>query len=77
MLTSNIHGKSVAAVANEVESHALHRHPPAGRPHGEDALHLYSAVLLSLHLHRGSLERDRHLQPWGGFIAPAAQKTKE
>lgn len=75
-LTGNLHGKGVAADSDEVEGHALHRHPPAGRPDGEDALHLHSPVLLPLHLHRGSLERDRHLQPRVIFIAPASlQRT--
>ena len=72
--TGDLHGERVAADADEVEGHALHRHPLSGRPHGEDALHLHGAVLLPLDLHGGRLERDRQLQPRGVFIAPASLK---
>lgn len=71
-LTRNLHGKSVAADANKVESHTLDRHPAGGPAHGEDALHLHGPELLPLDLHCGGLERDGHLQPWGVFIAPAS-----
>lgn len=54
-LTRDLHSEGVAADANEVEGHALHRHPAVGQPHGEDALHLHGSVLLPLHLHRESL----------------------
>lgn len=63
MLTGNLHGKCVAADADEVEGHTLDCHPAARGPYGEDALHLHGPVLLPLDLHCGSLERDGHLQP--------------
>lgn len=63
MLTRNLHGKSVAADADEVEGNTLDRHPPAGGPDGEDALHLHCPVLLPLDLHCGSLQGDCQLQP--------------
>lgn len=53
--TRDLHGEGVAADTNEVEGHTLHRHPAVGQPDSEDALHLHGAVLLTLHLHRGSL----------------------
>lgn len=74
ILTRNLHGKCIAADANEVKGHTLDCHPPVGWPHGEDTLHLHSPILLPLDLHRWSLEGNRHLHPCGVFIAPASLK---
>lgn len=72
-LTRNLNSKCVAADANKVVGHTLNRHSAIGQPHSKNALHLYSPVLPSLHLHCGSLERDGHLQPCLMSVAPAAQ----
>lgn len=75
-LTRDLHSEGVAADANEVEGHALHRHPAVGQPHGEDALHLHGSVLLPLHLHRESLGMVLLRQSCVVPIAPASlQRT--
>lgn len=71
-LTRDLHSEGVAADPNEVEGHTLHRHPPVGQPHGEDALHLHGSILLPLHLHRGSLERNGHLQSRVAPVTPVS-----
>lgn len=71
-LTRDLHSEGVAADANEVEGHALHRHPAVGQPHGEDALHLHGSVLLPLHLHRESLGKVLPRQAGVVPIAPAS-----
>lgn len=76
-LTRNLHGKSVSADASEIESHTLHSHPLVGQAHSQDALHLYSAILLPLDLHSRSLEGYRQLQPWRVFIFIAPVSSEE